>query len=228
MKKIISISFIIIQFVLHLFIIWPGHSYYAETHLAYLAIILCFAFSLLNIRKDRVLLLLGGLFFTVLADTCLVPKFNGFYEQGIGITFFSITQLLYATYLFVNLNKKYRLPHIIVRVTIVAMLLTVTPIILQEKTDYVSMITMFYLANFICNIVFAFINIKKNILLPIGLCLFLLCDITTGLIGADGVYFSVPTNSIIYKIFFTDFNLTWFFYLPSQVLIALSTTDFNK
>jgi hypothetical protein len=33
--------------------------------------------------------------------------------------------------------------------------------------------------------------------------------------------FQFPEGSILHKILFMDFHLSWFFYLPSQVLIAL-------
>ena len=62
----------------------------------------------------------------------------------------------------------------------------------------------------------------KNKLFPIGLVLFLLCDTIIGLQMATGVYLPISEHSVIYKIIFTDFNLAWFFYLPSQVCIALS------
>ena len=50
----------------------------------------------------------------------------------------------------------------------------------------------------------------------------MLCDTVIGLQVASGAYLPIAEGSILYRIIFMDFFLSWFFYLPSQVLITLS------
>ena len=56
--------------------------------------------------------------------------------------------------------------------------------------------------------------------------IFIMCDIIVGLSSAKGIYFDFATSP------FLDSLLTgtraWIFYMPSQILIALSTFKYNK
>ena len=56
--------------------------------------------------------------------------------------------------------------------------------------------------------------------------IFIMCDIIVGLSSAKGIYFDLATSP------FLDSLLTgtraWIFYMPSQILIALSTFKYNK
>ncbi len=72
------------------------------------------------------------------------------------------------------------------------------------------------------NIVAAFKRFGQNSLFAIGLVLFLLCDTVIGLQVASGGYLPIGEGTLLYKIIFAPFHLSWFFYLPSQVLIALT------
>ena len=73
------------------------------------------------------------------------------------------------------------------------------------------------------NIIESFLDFKSNRLLPIGLILFVLCDTVIGLQVMSDMYLKINEASIIYKLIFSGFDLAWFFYLPSQVLISLNT-----
>ncbi len=94
--------------------------------------------------------------------------------------------------------------------------------ILKDNTDALAIISVLYYANLIINMVMAFARIKKFPLLGIGFVLFILCDTVIGLQVASGGYLPIGENSLLYKILFMDLNLAWMFYLPSQVLIALT------
>ena len=52
-----------------------------------------------------------------------------------------------------------------------------------------------------------------------GFALFALCDAVVGLQVAAGGYLALP--QALQQVLFCDFNLSWFFYLPSQVCLAL-------
>ena len=73
------------------------------------------------------------------------------------------------------------------------------------------------------NAIQAFTQFRKNKLLPIGFVLFILCDTVIGLQVASGGYLPIAEGSWLYKLIFPSYPLSWVFYLPSQVLIALST-----
>ena len=94
---------------------------------------------------------------------------------------------------------------------------------LREKTDALALISVCYYANVILNIVAAFRQFRSKPIFPIALVLFLLCDRVIGLQVAAGGYLPIGEDSWLYRLIFMNFNLSWFFYLPSQVLIALSS-----
>ena len=87
---------------------------------------------------------------------------------------------------------------------------------------------VFYYSNLFCNILTALADFKHNSLFAVGLVLFILCDTVVGLQAAAGTYLPISETSIIYRVIFGDFYLSWFFYLPSQVLISLSCKHEHK
>lgn len=191
--------------------------------LQFSAIALAFAFSLIFVSfKDRKFIIQLALLFTVVADVFLVlvePR-----NQALAMTSFSLTQILYFVKLLMTTeNKKIRLANLISRITTIVLVLVVTLIVLGGKADYVALISMFYFANLVLNVIFAFIGFKQNPLFAIGLLLFMLCDIFIGLQCAIGVYIDVDPSSIIYQIAFSPFNWAWLFYIPSQTLLSLTT-----
>lgn len=100
--------------------------------------------------------------------------------------------------------------------------MTAVFLVLGENTDALALVSLCYYANLVVNILAAFTRFRQRRLLSIGLVLFLLCDTVIGLQMANGVYLPIREGSLIHRIISVDFNLAWFFYLPSQVLIALS------
>ena len=65
---------------------------------------------------------------------------------------------------------------------------------------------------------------RGNLLVGSSYVSILLCDTVIGLQVAAGGYLPIGEGSLLHKIIFMDFFLSWFFYLPSQILIALSAT----
>lgn len=210
---IFTFLFLIIELIAYYFILTAGGSLLVYSSFA--AIVICFLHALLHAKTcDK--LILGGLACTVGADFCLVicdPI-----QQLWGMFFFLIAQSLYATRL--HLSHK-RPPLLWIRLTLIAVALGITIIVLRDRTDALALVSLCYYANLIFNLVMAFLQIKKDKLFPIALLLFLLCDTVIGLQVACGGYLSIPEGSVLYRIIFMGFNLSWFFYLPSQVLISL-------
>ena len=200
----------------------------ANDWISFSSILLVFVFSLcLTCKNKNVILTEVALLTTSMADLFLIiiqPR-----QQLIAMIFFSITQICYFIRLLINsTSKKEKIIHISIRFILTVIVFAVTAIVLKEKTDALSMVSMFYFTNLILNVIFAFVQIKKSILFPIGLLCFMICDIFIGLQCAIGVYIDVPENNILYQIAFSPFNWAWLFYVPAQVLIVLSLILNNK
>ena len=109
-----------------------------------------------------------------------------------------------------------------IRIGLSVIALVVAFVVLKENVDPLALISVCYYANLIMNMVTAFTQWDKCKLLPIGFVLFILCDTIIGLQVASGGYLPIPKDSALYSFLFNGFNTSWMFYLPSQVLIALS------
>ena len=215
MKKHIPIlAFCAVELVLYGLILTTGGA--ALVASSYGAIILCFAFGLLHGKSgDR--WLVAGLAFTLLADWCLVVCAP--IQQLWGMIFFLGTQSMYALRL--HLQKPNRIL-LILRIALTAVAVGIAVVVLREKTDALALVSIGYYANLIMNIVAAFGNVRENKVFSLALVLFLLCDTVIGLQVAAGGYLPIEEGSLLHRILFMDFHLSWFFYLPSQVLIALT------
>ncbi len=181
----------------------------------FISIILCFLFALLNFKDPLVIL---GLSMTVCADFCLVVCDP--IQQLWGMVFFLTAQSFYAVKLHrQGLHKGF----LWVRLGLSVAAVAVSLLVLGEKADALALVSMLYYVNLIMNMVCAFVHFRNNRLLAIGFVLFILCDTVIGLQVAAAGYLPIPESSVIHKIIFSGFHLSWFFYLPSQVLIALSS-----
>jgi hypothetical protein len=141
--------------------------------------------------------------------------------------FFSVTQLSYFLLIYLHDDKKFRRAwHVAVRAVLSVFAVILTLAVLGDSADAVAVVSMFYYANLITNVVFAFIDFKKLPILAIGLLLFALCD---ALIGLNFLrdYVTVPDGSFIYKLIHPGFDLAWAFYLPSQALLSVSLFPFK-
>lgn len=212
-KNTTTTLFIIIQTLLFILTLTSSGTFFII--FAYSSIVLSFLFSLTFSSNH---LIQTGLLFTVIADfflLILTPR-----NQQLAMTSFTITQLFYYTYLLKSTNKK--TVNIITRAVITLTIEIITILILKDKFDYLSAISMFYYTNLVLNTIFAFIKIKTYPLIAFGLLLFLICDTLVGLQEATNVYITLSTSSILYKISHSSFNFVWFFYIPSQTLLSLN------
>ncbi len=193
---------------------------------AYLSIILVFAFSFFNLASlpKNVWLIRLGLLFTLIADFFLVVLVP---ERAIeGVSVFIFAQLAYGVYLYTldgSTSKKY--VSLIIRVVLSLVALIIPPIVLGEGIDALSVISMLYYAQLVSNLIIALIY--KRPLFAIALFLFALCDLSIGIDNLVNSYIGASEGSFFYLLANTKINLAWVFYLPSQVLIAVYAA-FNK
>ena len=177
------------------------------------AIVLCFLYS---IKGKGGRFLKAGLLCTVLADFCLVVA-NPI-QRLLGMIFFLCTQSFYAF----HLHKKKRSKTILyLRQVLVVAAVAAALLVLGKNTDALALVSLCYYVLLLTNMIHAFT--AKDWLFAVALCLFILCDTVIGMQVAAGTYLPIREGSAVYKIIFMDFNLAWFFYLPSQVLIARRT-----
>ena len=212
---LITPLFLLVEAVLYWLILTTGGKTLVCSSFA--SIVLCFAHGLIYLRRDSLLLVMG-LAFTVAADYCLVVCSP--IEQLWGMIFFLIAQSLYAVKL--QLSGKNR-KLLYTRIALIVVAEAITVLVLGENTDPLAVVSLCYYANLIMNIVESFAQFRKYPLLGIGFVLFLLCDTVIGLQVAAGGYLPIGQDSWLYQLIFMPFNLSWLFYLPSQVLISLSS-----
>lgn len=178
----------------------------------------CFLFAE---NKKRYYLTQAALIFTICADFYLVllePR-----KQLPAMIFFSGTQIFYFLRIYLtDDNKKRRKVHLITRLVLSLCAMVVPFFVLGEKADMLSIVSVFYYANLITNIVFSFLNFKKLPLLAIGLVLFLCCDTLIGLDILMHSYLQVRTRTLLDMILYPGFDLAWAFYIPSQAILSIS------
>ncbi|MBE6957865.1 MAG: hypothetical protein E7447_01755 [Ruminococcaceae bacterium] len=214
-NPIAILCFLVVEAILYYFILTAGGDFLRYS--SYVSIIVCFAFALvMGFRKNP--LIVGGLLCTVGADFCLVMCQP--IQQLWGMVFFLGAQMLYAIHLH---KKQSSTPLLIGRLALTAAGVGIAILVLQDKTDALALVSICYYANLIMNLIVACTQWKSGKLLPIGFALFILCDTVIGLQVASGGYLPIPEDSALHNLLFMPFNLSWFFYLPSQVLIALSS-----
>ena len=209
----LTFCFIGISCVLYYFILTA--SGLSLTLASYTAIVGCFVFAF---SRGQNKFITGGLACTVGADFFLVVCDP--IQQFWGMVFFLGAQSLYAAMLHRSHPGK---TLIFIRLGLIAIAEIITVAILKGNTDPLAVISICYYVNLVFNIILAFLQFKRYPLFAIGLVFFLLCDTVIGLQVMSGGYLPIPKGSLLHTIIFAPFNLAWLFYLPSQVLISLSS-----
>ena len=136
---------------------------------------------------------------TLIADYFLLIRDDHYIT---GVIIFIVVQVLYFFYLRkLNIKNYYPLRMILCLIGLIAV-----SFIMPSPLNY---LTIVYFSQLLCSSIEVTLN-KKHNLLALGLCLFVCCDICVGLHNL------LPYSHLV--------SLgQWFFYLPSQVLIALSS-----
>ena len=214
-KQFFTLGFLLAELVLYILILTTGGDVLVWSSFG--AIVLCFAYGLLC---HGVSLLVAGLGCTVAADFFLVVCSP--IQQLYGMICFLAVQTLYAVFLLRGGVNRVRLG---ARLGLMVGIVAVAVVILKDKTDALALVSVCYYVNLIMNMVEAFAEFRKFRLLAMGLVLFILCDTVIGLQVASGGYLPIGEETLLHRILFVDFNLSWFFYLPSQVLIALTAAN---
>lgn len=212
---VLTILFLTAELILYTLILTAGGKVLVWS--SYLSIVLCFLFAVTGVNK-RNALLVCGLLFTVFADFCLVVCQP--IQQLWGMVFFLLTQTFYAWYLHRGQVNRLTLT---IRIILAIIAEMICAAVLKDKTDALALISIFYYVHLIMNIADAVLRREPAPLLPAAFALFLLCDTVVGLQVMSSGYLPIPEGSVLHDILFSGFNLAWFFYLPSQVLIALSS-----
>lgn len=190
--------------------------------LAYLSVGLACAFSFLTMLVyPRGWLVRLGLCFTLLADYFLILAEP--LNELVGVIVFSAVQMCYFAHLMLgHSDKKMRMIHVSVRLLLIAVAMPIAYAVLGSSADALSLWSLFYYANLVCNILFAFIPGRRETVLALGLLLLAMCDAVLGLSYLGSAYLGASEGSFLYIIGHTGLNLPWIFYVPSQTLVALS------
>lgn len=194
-------------------------------YLQYGTVVICFlavmVILLLERRKqgwtswpiaDRYLIPLG-LGLTVVADTFLVLLVR--YELA-GVAFFCMVQTVYALYL----EARKRRSNIVWAVRFSVVLLIWIGLAIADALDILSLAGGYSMGMLIMNVILAWRRApsrRAGHIFALGLTLFLLCDLCVGLFNASAYLAAFPA-----AVGPIASRLIWWFYLPSQILIALS------
>lgn len=219
----LSVIFVIIEITLEII---------AQTSIGnrwtdYFAVILaCLFFIIFTEQSASYVFTQIGLIFTVVADYFLVylnPQ-----NQFLGVIFFILVQFAYFLRLvFEEQNSTVLKIHLATRFLFPIPVLIIAHLVLGESSDILAIVSVFYFTNLFLNIVFSIAGSPKSKFFTLGLICFILCDLVVGFANLEA-YFNISQTSIIYMILHSDLDLVWFFYIPSQTLLALSLIPNNK
>lgn len=214
MKKKITVGFLTLETVLYLsFMILDlmGNSDHTIV-LKYSGILLCLAFSIWSAVKGGDRLLPPALLLTAVADSFLLVLNRNY---ALGVLIFLGAQITYLLLLWRGTGKTLwpiRLLLPAATITIIAALNLLTPL---------NILVGLYFSQLVVNALAAWLMPgKKWRCFAIGLTLFVGCDLCVGIFNMRGVF---PEG--LYQ--FARVGM-WLFYLPSQVLIALSGRACDK
>lgn len=218
-RAVISSFFVTAEIALG--ILMQSASGRAFASLAFSSVILACLFALTWLSPSRKYILTqAALCCTVGADYFLVWRDPQ--VKLLAMIFFLAAQLLYAARLWDHEQRpRLRQWYLPARLLLSVLIIAVTAAVLRQSTDALALVSMTYYVNLILNLLFAISQFRARPLLAIGFFLFLCCDTVIGLEMLH-LYFPISPDSHLYKLIRPGFNLAWAFYLPSQVLLALS------
>lgn len=218
-KKITAVLFVVLQLSLAPFVhLAKGR---ANLLVSFISVCSCllFAVFLMKGKDARKRFIAVALAFTVGADYGLVLLIAS--EAEASMYLFNIAQICYFLYLYLEEeSRRERIIHLVARGTVLIVAVTAAFVILGEGADELSVISLIYYGNLLCNCAVAFFLYKKMPAFAIGLLLFVFCDLFVGF-GNLSLYFDIERDSLLYSLMYPEVNMAWVFYLPSQSLIAL-------
>lgn len=170
--------------------------------LKYAGVLLCLAFSLW--RKKR--MIAAAQILTVCADLFLLILQHHLLT---GVFLFLAVQTIYALYLVKSGCK----PNLPLRLCAAAAALTLP--FLADLATPLNLFALLYFSQLICNTAIAWSRPRLR-LFALGLTLFACCDVCVGLFNSSALFPSLYHAAYVGM---------WLFYLPSQVLIVLSSKE---
>lgn len=182
----------------------------------YVSIILCFLYVILGKKKERSVYIVAGLFFTVVSDYFLL--LTDLFAPG--MLSFSVVQTIYCIYCSKSI-KQYLIKEGI-QLCIISGVFIVVIIGIPMEFDIVLILSIYYFVHLVSNVFYSWIRRKESKerrLFAFGMTLFLLCDIHVAIFNA-GNYVSFSSSLAYQTIYAVASVAMWFYYLPSQVLIA--------
>jgi hypothetical protein len=170
--------------------------------------------------NDGILIFLAMLF-TLGADYHLVASEE--INRMAGMIFFIGTQVCIFLHLFLReSDEKLRKIHLSVRLSLIALLVLASFIVLGNSADALAIVSLIYYANLLTSMIFAPREKSGGKLLCMGLVFFALCDINVGLVVLHDLYGGFEEGSFLYLLTHSGVDLAWIFYIPSQTIIPLT------
>ena len=226
-KKILFYCFLFIEFIIYCSYIYldihNGGPGLLSNTIKYTGIILCnlfFAFCRQYIDHTKSLMYIHlSLMFVLFCDYFLL--FTTSYVWG--VLLFCIIQFIYFLHIKGNC-------HFFKYYSMIVFITSLIGFIAQRNgltIHFLEILSVFYFINLIGNIIISLQRTKKapgnlrELSFAIGLILFLLCDINVGIVN---LIHYIP-DSLAFKWHLYEFSaiLMWTFYLPAQIIIAVST-----
>ncbi len=177
----------------------------ATLWLKYTGILLCLGFAVFCALRGGDRLVAPALLFTAAADWFLLIRNE---HLLLGVVLFLCVQALY----FLRLYRAGGSHGLLWLRLALAVLFTLTPLLIPGMSTPLNLLAMLYFSQLLSNTILAW-TLPAMRTFALGLTLFVGCDICVGLFNT----FVLPSAA-----FFLVSVGMWFFYLPSQVLIALS------
>lgn len=173
--------------------------------LKYAGILLCLTFAFLCALRGGDRLVAPALLFTARADWFLLIQNE---HLLLGVALFLCVQALY----FLRLHYAGGSRKLLWLRLALALVFTLAPFLIPGMATPLNLLAMFYFSQLLSNTILAW-TLPAMRIFALGLTLFVGCDICVGLFNV------LPTVSPLFSAVSVGM---WFFYLPSQVLIALS------
>ena len=216
MKKKSVYLFLLIQGLLYaafltLDLVQPGSGW--DVPLKYGGILLCFLWSLGRAGNLDSRLTQAALAFTLLADLFLLVL-NRWY--GAGVASFCVVQCLYLARIHRADCRSLTL-RLLLRGSLTGTLLIIAGAL--DGLTPLTALTLFYFSQLLANAISALSLGRTGRGFALGLFLFVGCDLCVGVHNLSSV---LPGAQIAPLLPFAQVGM-WLFYLPSQVLISLST-----
>ena len=219
-KRIILPSIVAVYLLVEAVLGYLMHTTAHFSLFAYSSVVLAFLMNLLFFRPEkRNISTVVALLFTLGADFFLVVLNENY---TFAMVLFSVAQLAYAARIYFESGDTLRRVTLFVRGGVAVLSILLPLVILGDGADALAVISVFYFGQLILNCTFAFINSRRGgLILPIGLVLFLACDIFVGF-GNLGGYLPIERDTIFWWMAHPPINMAWVFYLPSQALLGIS------